>query len=397
MEKGRTDIMALNQAIKAYESQATKLRRDLHKIPETGFEEFKTSEYICKFLDENGINYEKNVAKTGVVAKIEGKKKENGKTIAFRADMDALSLSEQNEIEFKSTHEGRMHGCGHDGHMTMLLLLAKYVKLNESNLEDTILFIFQPAEEGPGGAKPMLDDGLFSRHKVDEVFGIHLHPDFPEGTIAINDGPVMAMTGEFDIDIRTKSGHGAMPHTANDGMIVMSQLINQLQTIASRNIDPTQASVVTIGKVSGGERRNIIAEHVRLEGTTRAFSEDVYHTIEKRMTEIIKGLEVSYDCVIDLDLRTMYPPVVNHKSSVDAFVQANKSMNVVEFPPQMISEDFSYYLKEAKGAFIFLGTQSVEDGYVFPLHNSKFNYNESALLYGLQSYVNLLNHYGNNI
>jgi len=389
--------MGLNQRIKAYEEDATKIRRELHKIPEIGFEEFKTSEYICKFLELNGITFEKNIIKTGVVAKIEGKNKTDGKTIAFRADMDALSLTEQNDISFKSTHEGRMHGCGHDGHMTMLLLFAKYVKLNEENLNDTIVFIFQPAEEGPGGAKPMLDDGLFKRHNVDEIFGIHLHPDFKEGTIAINDGPVMAMTGEFDIDIYTKSGHGAMPHTANDGMVVMSQLISQLQSIVSRNIDPTKAGVVTIGRIEGGERRNIIAEHIRLEGTTRAFSEDVYKLIEERMAQIVKGLETSYNCKIDLEFRTMYPPVVNHVSSVDAFRKANASLEVVEFPPQMIAEDFSYYLKEVKGAFVFLGTRSEADGYVFPLHNSKFNYNESALLYGLQSYVNLLNYYGNKI
>jgi len=389
--------MGLNQTVQAYRQEALEIRRDLHKIPEIGFEEYKTSEYICKFLEENGIFFEKNIVKTGVVAKIEGKQKSAGKTIAFRADMDALSLSEQNEISFKSTHEGCMHGCGHDGHMTMLLLLAKHIKMNESQLKDDIVFIFQPAEEGPGGAKPMLDEGLFKKYAVDEVYGIHLHPDFKEGVIAINEGPVMAMTGEFDIDIYSKSGHGAMPHTANDGMIIMSQLINQLQSIVSRNINPTEAGVVTIGKVEGGERRNIIAEHIRLEGTLRAFSEEIYHLIEKRMTDMVSGLEKSFDCKIHLELRTMYPPVINHKESVDAFRAANVSLEVIDFPPQMISEDFSYYLKEAKGAFVFLGTKNEADGYVFPLHNSKFNYNEEALLYGLQSYINLLNHYGNSI
>lgn len=387
--------MALNQTVQAYLDKAIKIRRDLHLIPEIGYEEYKTSEYICKYLDGIGVTYKNEVAKTGILAYIEGK--DASKTIAFRADMDALSLSEQNDIEFKSSHEGRMHGCGHDGHMTMLLLLATYLQDKKDQLKDNVVLIFQPAEEGPGGALPMIETGFLDEYKVEEVFGIHLHPDFEEGTIAINDGPVMAMTGEFDVDIYTKSGHGAMPHTANDGMIVMAQLINQFQSVISRNVDPTQAGVITVGRVEAGERRNIIAEHVRLEGTTRAFSEDVYHLIEERMKAIVKGLEVSYNCQIDLVLRTMYPPVVNHLSSVDAYKKANKHLNVIEFPPQMIAEDFSYYLKERKGAFVFLGTRNESLGYDKPLHNSKFNFKEDVLLYGLQSYINMLNHYGSQL
>lgn len=385
--------MGLNQTVQGYLNHAIEIRRDLHCIPEIGYQEYKTSEYICKFLDENGISYEKNIAKTGIVAKIEGKENRTGKTIAFRADMDALSLSENNDIPFKSTHPGQMHGCGHDGHMTMLLLLAKYIKEEMAPLNFDVVFIFQPAEEGPGGALPMIKEGILDKHHVEEVFGIHVHPDFEEGTIAINKGPVMAMTGEFDIDIYSKSGHGAMPHTANDGFMIMSSLLSQLQTIVSRNVNPTEAGVVTVGRIEGGERRNIIAEHVRLEGTTRAFSEDVYNLIQARIQEIINGLMISFDCQIDLEIRTMYPPVVNHELSVDAFMEANKDLTIVEFPPQMIAEDFSYYLKEKKGAFVFLGTRDESKGYVKPLHNSKFNFNEEALLFGLQSYVNLIDHY----
>jgi len=389
--------MGLNQTVQGFLEEAILLRRSLHMIPEIGYEEIKTSEYICKYLDEYGIKYEKNIAKTGIIAKIEGNGGASAKTIAFRADMDALSLSELNDIEFKSTHDGRMHGCGHDGHMTMLLLLGKYLSNHKEQLNTNVVFIFQPAEEGPGGALPMIESGFMDKYNIDEVFGIHLHPDFPEGTIAINDGPVMAMTGEFDVDIYTKSGHGAMPHTANDAFIVMSQLISSFQSIISRNVDPTQAGVVTVGRIEGGERRNIIAEHVRLEGTTRAFSEEVYDLIQSRMQTIIEGLEVSFDCKIDLEIRTMYPPVINHKSSVENFTKANESLDLVEFPPQMISEDFSYFLKERKGAFIFLGIRDEAKGFDKPLHNSKFNFNESALLYGLQSYINILNHYGSSL
>ncbi|MCH4891272.1 amidohydrolase [Acidaminobacter sp. JC074] len=389
--------MGLNQTVQAYLNQAIQLRRDLHRIPEIGYSEMKTSEYICKFLDENGISYEKNIAKTGIIAKIEGNKIENGKTIAFRADMDALSLSEQNDIEFKSTHQGRMHGCGHDGHMTMLLLLAKHLMAHKNELNSDVVLIFQPAEEGPGGAKPMIDTGFLDKYQIDEVFGIHLHPDFNTGVIAVNKGPVMAMTGEFDFDIYTKSGHGAMPHTANDATIVMSQMISQFQSIVSRNVNPTEAGVVTVGRIEAGERRNIIAEHVRLEGTTRAFSEEVYNLIQTRMLEVAKGLELSFNCKIESEIRTMYPPVVNHASSVDAIREACKDMEVVDFPPQMIAEDFSFFLKERKGAFIFLGIRDEDNGFDKPLHNSKFNFDEEALLYGLQCYINLLNLYGSNI
>jgi len=389
--------MGLNQTVQGYLDDAIKLRRDLHMIPEIGYTEFKTSEYICKFLDENGIFYEKNVAKTGIVAKIEGMKNQNGKTVAFRADMDALSLSEQNDIEFKSTHKGCMHGCGHDGHMTMLMILGKHLMKHRNELAIDVVLIFQPAEEGPGGAKPMIESGFLDRYSVDEVFGIHLHPDFNTGVIAINKGPVMAMTGEFDVDIYSKSGHGAMPHTANDAMVIMSQMISQFQTIVSRNVNPTEAGVVTVGRIVAGERRNIIAEHARLEGTTRAFSEDVYNLLQNRMIEISKGLELSYNCKIDVETRAMYPPVVNHESSIMAIREACKDMNIVDFPPQMIAEDFSYFLKERKGAFIFVGIKDEEKGYNEPLHNSKCNFDEKALLYGVQCYINLINHYGSNI
>jgi amidohydrolase len=386
--------MMLTQGVQALEETVVTLRRDLHKIPEAGFEEYKTSEYICKFLDSLNIIYTKKYAKTAIVAYFEGKK-ENNKTFAFRADMDALSMEELTTVEFKSQHDGFMHGCGHDGHMTMLLGFAKYLKSVEDLLEDNVVLVFQPAEEGPGGADVMIKEGLMDDYQIDEIYGIHLHPDFEEGVIAVADGPIMAMTGEFDIDIITKSGHGAMPHTAVDGMIVAANMINQFQTIISRNIDPTSAGVVTVGRIDGGERRNIIAERVRLEGTTRAFSEKDYHMIQKRIRQICTGLQDSFDCEINLEVRTMYPPVVNHKTSVDRFIKANESLKLVPFPPQMIAEDFSYYLKEREGAFVFLGVRNEQAGHVFPLHNARFNFDESVLLMGIQSYINVLKYNGN--
>lgn len=387
--------MEILESLKANKDLLTKWRRELHQIPEPGYKEFETGAYICKKLDDMGIAYDKNKGVTGIVAVIKSQHAE--KTIAFRADMDALSLEEQTGLDFKSRKKGFMHGCGHDGHMTMLLGFADYVSKQKDRLKQNIVLIFQPAEEGPGGAALMLEEGLIENYGIDEIYGIHLHPEFEQGSLAISSGPVMAMTGEFDVDIQSKSGHGAMPHTANDATVIGTQMLSQFQTIISRNMNPTDASVLTVGRITAGERRNIIAEHMRLEGTIRAFSESAFKKIQSRMTTICEGLEKSFECKITCEHRTMYPPVVNHVSSVEQFKKANASLNVVAFPPQMIAEDFSFYLKAVPGAFVFLGTKNIEKNFVFPLHNSKFNFDEEALLYGIQSYINLLNYLGSDI
>ncbi len=383
--------MNIEKLNELYKDEVVKVRRTLHQIPEHGFKEYKTSAYIKAYLDECGISYEP-FAGTGLLAYVKGNNP--SKTIGFRTDMDALSILEMNEVDFKSTHEGFMHACGHDGHMTIALTFLKFLSEHKENLKDNVAVLFQPAEEGLGGAEAMLKDGVFEKYPVDEIFGIHLHPSYKERTMAINHGPIMAMTGQFEIDIHTKSAHGAMPHLGNDGMIVLAQLINQLQTIVSRNIDPTERAVLTLGKVEGGTRRNIIAEHIRLEGIVRCFNEDVFHLIEKRVNSIIKGLEISYDCTIDNNFRLAYPPVINHKESIEQFKKANKDITLVEYKPEMIAEDFSYYVKETKGAFVFLGVRNEEKNYIFPLHSSHFNFDENVLLTGVLSYINILNSYG---
>ncbi len=383
--------MDINKLNELYNDEVIKIRRTLHQIPEHGFKEYKTSEYIKTYLDQYNITYE-SFAGTGLLAYVKGNNP--SKTIGFRTDMDALSIYEMNEIDFKSTHEGFMHACGHDGHMTIALTFLRFLSEHREYLKDNVAVLFQPAEEGLGGAEAMLKDGVFEKYPVDEIFGIHLHPGYPERTIAINDGPVMAMTGQFEIDIHTQSAHGAMPHLGNDGMIVLAQLINQFQSIVSRNIDPTEKAVITIGKVEGGTRRNIIAEHIRLEGTFRCFSDAVYEVMKKRVDSIIKGLETSFDCKIDNNFRLAYPALVNHVESIERFRKANKNILLAEYNPEMIAEDFSYYVKETKGAFVFLGVRNEEKNYIFPLHSSHFNFDENVLLTGVLSYINILNSYG---
>jgi amidohydrolase len=371
-----------------FESRISEIRRDLHRIPEPAYKEFKTSQYIYDALVAlEGAEVEKGIAETGVSAYFKGK--EGKRTIAFRCDIDALSIPEMNDIDFKSEHEGFMHACGHDSHMTIALGLAMKVSQMKEKLSDNILIFFQPAEEGPGGAKPMIEEGLLKKYSVDQIYGLHVFPEIEEGKIATRKGPLMAMAGEIDIEIITKSGHGAMPHLGNDGVIVASQLINQLQTIVSRNVNPLSEAVLTFGKIYGGDRRNIIADKVILEGTVRAFDEEVYDKVKRRFHDICEGVARSFNAEIKIDYRDLYPPVMNDGKLYEEFKDILGDA-VVDIDPLMISEDFSYYQKEVPGLFVLLGSRSEEKGYVYPLHNSKFNFDEKILTFAIDSFINLL-------
>ncbi|BEP29643.1 M20 metallopeptidase family protein [Helicovermis profundi] len=371
-----------------FKDEITSLRRELHKIPESGFNEEKTSKFIRDYLDSISIKY-KTYAKTGVIGYITID--ENLPSIAFRSDMDALSMHELTKHDFKSTHEGFMHACGHDGHMAMLLIFAKYMSSRKDKLTKNIVFIFQPAEEGPGGAEVLLKEGLKEDFNIMEFIGIHLYPETNAGDFSLKSGPMMAMTGEFDIEITGKSGHGAMPHKSLDAIVLSVELIQSFQNIISRTIDPVSPAVLTIGRMECGERRNIIAESAILEGTLRAFDDTVYNLIKEKMLNHAKGLEISYGCKVNTIFRDMYPPVVNDINLYNDFINANKkSFNIELIDPQMLAEDFSYYQKSTPGLFIFLGIRNKEKGHIFPLHSSKFNFDEEILLTGVQSYINLL-------
>lgn len=380
--------MNINSEIINFKEEIKKIRRELHKIPEAGFYEVKTSKYIKDYLNSIDVEFEES-ATTGIVAYI--KKEGATKTYAFRSDMDALSMIEHTEHDFKSTHEGFMHGCGHDGHMSMLLVFAKYLSQNRDSLKENIVFLFQPAEEGPGGAEVMVAEGVFKNHNIDEVYGIHLYPEVEAGRFSYREGAMMAMTGEFDIKIKGRSGHGAIPHKALDAIVIAAELVSKFQNIVSRFINPIEGAVLTVGRMECGVRRNIIAEEAILEGTLRAFNEDVYNTIKGKCYDYAKGMEVSYGCEVEVVFRDMYPPVVNDKNLCEEFKIANeKDFLVEEIEPQMISEDFSYFQKEAPGLFMFLGVRNEAKNHIFPLHNSKFNFDEEVLLCGVQGYLNLL-------
>ncbi len=367
-----------------------KTRRDLHQIPELGFKEYKTNEYIISFLKNLEIDTIEKTAGTGVLAYFKGS--EGNKTIAFRADIDALPISERTDVEYSSTHNGMMHACGHDGHTAILLGLAMYLSRNRTKLKDNILLIFQPAEEGPGGAEIIVKEGVFKRYNIDSIYGLHLYPDIEEGKIGLKTGPMMAQTGEFDIHVKGKSGHGAMPHNSKDSIVIASELVNSIQNIISRSIDPVEPAVITIGRIEGGERRNVIAGEVIMEGTMRAFNESVYKKMKRKMKIISKSLAMAQDCEIDVIFRDMYPFVNNDKKLADNFIAAIGKEHIEIVKPQMTAEDFSYYQRAVPGLFFFLGVRNEEQGYIYSLHNSKFNFNENVLALGVQVYANTLIH-----
>lgn len=380
--------MKILESISTYKEEIKKIRRDLHQIPELSFEEYETAEYIENYLAELGIRHEKKIAKTGVVAFFEGKSNEN--TIAFRADMDALSIEEKNDIYFKSTKEGKMHACGHDGHMAILLCLAKYLAKNKEKLNSNVLLIFQPAEEGPGGALPIIDEGVLEKYKVREIYGLHILPDIEEGVIGIREGEVMAQTGEFDIEIKGKSAHAAQPHKSIDSMVVMSELILGFQSIVSRNIDPIEAAVLTVGKVVAGDRRNIIANTAVLEGTLRSFKTNVYSRIKERMRDYTEGLEHIHSCNIELVFRDMYPPVINDKRLTQHLIENLHESEIQIIEPLMLAEDFSYYQRVVPGVFFFLGANNSKKNFLYPLHSDRFNFDEKILIDGLNVYAKIL-------
>lgn len=363
-----------------------KNRRALHQIPETALEEFKTKEYLKNYLISIGLEPQE-IVETGLFVYIEGKDKEN--CIAFRSDIDALNIKEETGAEFESKHVGKMHACGHDGHMTTLLGFAKYLTTIQP-LEKSVLLIFQPAEESPGRAKDIVETGLLKKYNVKAIYGMHLFPELPEGTVASKEGPFFAQAALMTTTITGKSGHGAMPHKTIDPLMAFTKIVDGYQTIVSRNLSPFDPGVVTIGKFCGGSAQNIIADTVNFWGTIRTFKEENTEFIIDRIKEIHRGIELSYRVKIDEKIDIVYPPVINDKELYKKFVDTMKDMNYVEHEALTISEDFAYYQKEIPGVFMLLGTRSEEKGFVHPLHSCHFNFDEKVLLKGVEAFARIL-------
>ena len=378
----KKEIQKISEHIYSY-------RRDFHQYPELSFQEYRTAETITKHLESFGIEHRTQVGKTGVVGEIVFG---DGPTIALRADMDALPIQEVGDLKYKSKNEGVMHACGHDGHMAILLGAANALSKNKKLKKGKVRFIFQPAEEGAGGARYMIKDGCLDQ--VDEIYGLHLWNYQPVGEIGVKNGPIMAAADMFDIIIKGKGGHGATPQGTVDAIVVASNLITMLQTIVSRNTNPLDNTVVTIGEINGGQNFNVIADEVRLTGTTRAYTENNRNMIKKRMQDIIDGVSKSFGAEIVLKYKEGYPPTVNHEDPAKLILEAS-SMVVGKgagYPYlSMGGEDFSYYLQKVPGCFFFVGSAPDKNNILStPHHCSHFDIDERSLLIGASVYVNLI-------
>ena len=379
----------IREEIKNIKDEIYTIRRHFHRYPELSFKEFNTAETISQHLNNLGISHKKGVGKTGIVGEINFGP---GPTIALRADMDALPIQEENNLDYKSLNDGVMHACGHDGHMAILLGAANALSKNSKLKKGTVRFIFQPAEEGLGGAKYMIEDGCLDN--VDEIYGLHLWNYQIYGEVGIKDGPVMASADLFDIEVSGKGGHGATPQGTVDAIVVASNLVTMLQTIVSRNTNPLESTVLSIGKIKGGHNFNIISDKVHMSGTTRAYTEENRTMIKQRMKEVIEGVSKSFGADIKLNYKDGYPPTVNHSSQVEKVLEAASSVVASGAKNPYLSmggEDFSYYLQNKPGCFFFVGSAPNENEILStPHHCSHFNIDERALLVGASVYLNLI-------
>ncbi|HLR51899.1 MAG TPA: M20 family metallopeptidase [Candidatus Avamphibacillus sp.] len=366
------------QSIDNSYTEMVEIRRYLHQYPELSFQEYKTAKYIANFYDELGIPYQKNVGGNGVVATLNGGKP--GKTIALRADFDALPIQDEKEVSYKSKVDGVMHACGHDGHTATLLTLAKVMKEYQDELPGTIVFLHQHAEEyAPGGAKPMIEAG--SIDDVDAVFGTHLWATIPLGVMQTSTGVFMAGADRFEIKIQGQGGHGAYPHETKDSIVIGTQLVSQLQQIVSRRIDPLKTAVVTVGAFEAGEAFNIIADQARILGTVRYLENDVQATVINEMERIIEGACASGGVTYEFDYFKGYPPLENNVEEAELVLESGKHIKEIEQTenviPVMGAEDFAYYVQNKPGAYFFTGAQ--KEGNEYPHHHPKFDIDERAL------------------
>ena len=390
--------MTLTEFLAEQAPAITALRRDIHAHPELCFEEVRTADVIAAKLGEWGIPTHRGMGTTGVVGILHGKDGgANGRGIGLRADMDALPMQEFNTFEHASQHQGKMHACGHDGHCAMLMAAAQYLAAHRDSFEGTVYFIFQPAEEGGGGAREMIEDGLFTEFNMQAVFGMHNWPGTQEGTMAVSPGPVMASSSEFKIIVRGKGGHGAMPHMGVDPVPIAAQIITAFQTIVSRSVKPIDAGVVSVTMVHAGEVTNVIPDSVELQGTVRTFTLEVLDVIERRMEEIVKGLCAAHGAQYDFEFVRNYPPTVNTAPEAEfarrVMEQVVGKDKVLPQEPSMGAEDFAYMLQAKPGAYCFIANGDGDHraighgGGPCNLHNPSYDFNDSLIPRGAAYWV----------
>ncbi len=382
--------MKLIPEIVSRQATHTTWRRDIHAHPELAYEEHRTAELVAEKLTAFGIPIETGIGRTGVVGTI--RNGTSDRAIGLRADMDALALQEYNEFGHRSQHDGVMHACGHDGHTTMLLAAAEYLATNR-NFDGSVHVIFQPAEEGEAGAKAMMDDGLFERFPMSAVYGMHNWPGHQVGRMATRRGPIMAAMDVFEVTIKGRGGHAALPHLVVDPILVATQLVNQWQSIVSRNVNPIEAAVVSVTQFHAGDAWAVVPNEVVLRGTVRTFRPATRDLVKKRMRQIADGLCAGNDCELDWWYEHRFPPTINSATETDAAARAAKSLlgdanfnNDVE--PSTGSEDFGYMLEEMPGCYVFIGNGSSNGGCL--LHNPHYDFNDEIIPIGASYWVELV-------
>ena len=394
--------MKLIDTVTAQAAEMARLRRDLHAHPELAFEEHRTSDLIAARLTDWGIEVQRGLGRTGVVGLIHGRDGgASGHSVGLRADMDALPMTELNRFEHASRHPGRMHGCGHDGHVAILLAAAQELA-RRRDFDGTVVLIFQPAEEGSGGAREMVADGLFQRWPVEAVFGLHNWPGLPAGSLAVSPGPVMASSNEFLIRIRGKGGHAAMPDRTLDPVPVACQLVQAFQTIVSRNVKPIDTAVISVTMIHAGEATNVVPDSCEIQGTVRTFSHDVLDLVERRMSELSSHICAAFGAECEFSFQRNYPPTVN--SAAEAAFAREVALDVVgpaltlEQEPTMGAEDFAYMLQARPGAYLFLGNGDGahraaygggHDAGPCTLHNPHYDFNDALIPVGASYWVEL--------
>ncbi len=360
------------------------IRRELHKHPELMYEEIKTSALVRRELDNLGIAYQSPIAKTGVLASIGNG---NGPCVALRADMDALPIHEETDVPFRSEVDGKMHACGHDCHTAMLLGAAKILKSKENEFNGTIKLFFQPAEEGGAGGKLMREEGALENPKVERIFGLHVWPQMPTGQIGSREGTFLAATTFLDLTIKGVGGHAAVPHLTKDPVLTSAQIITNLQSIISRELDPLDSGVVSISAIQGGKAANVIPSEVKILGTLRSLTMDGLKKLQKRVKEIAENIAKAHDCEAIVEYPgNDYPPTVNDGEMWDFAKKVGSDMlgeeNVSELDAVMGGEDFAYYTEKVKGCFVVLGMQNEDIDAIYSVHHPMFKADEDALHIG---------------
>ncbi len=387
----------VEEYIQSIKEKIISIRRQIHENPELSNREFQTSRLVANYLKALGLDVRENIAKTGVVGILF--KDMAYSTVAIRADMDALPIEERNEVVYKSKKKGVMHACGHDFHTAILLGCAEVLTKFKDRISGNVLFVFQPAEEGPpegeeGGASLMLKEGLFKTIKPSCIFALHVSPDIEVGKIGYTPGYSMANADMFKIVINGKSSHGAYPHQGRDAILASSHFITQLQSISSRFANVVDPVVITVGRIMGGVRSNVVADRVEMEGTIRTLSDKSRNMVMERMGKILKSIEASFDVNATIEIISQVPSVYNDldltEKSVSLFQKNIGHNNCIELKPQMTAEDFGFYSREIPAFLFWLGVRNEEKGFIHGLHTPYFNGDEDSIVLGIKLFVNLV-------